>query len=160
MPVPLACPQIKSMCEDLDQKIANINSFKATEEQQQKKLSSNLKENLKTQCERWKTNKISNPDISYMEVKLDTLKALKKEAVSLATRVDWTESSFGVSQLDLDQTIIDLSQNLQEARRLERQNESKTKKISDQISSRGPPLSLPKIISPTDILPWMKMHKQ
>ena len=72
-----------------------------------------------------------------MEVQLDTLKALKKEAVSLATRVDWTESSFGVSQLDLDETIIDLSQNLQEARRLERQNESKNKKISDQISRHG-----------------------
>ena len=112
------------------------------------------------QCERWQTNKISSPDISYMEVQLDTLKALKKEAVSLATRVDWTESSFGVSQLDLDQTIIDLSQNLQEARRSERQNESKTKKISDQISSRGPALSLPKILTPTDILPWVKMYKQ
>ena len=86
------------MCEDLDEKIAKINSFKATEEQMQKKLSSNLRENLKTQCERWKTNKNSNPGISYMEVQLETLKQLKKEAVSLATRVDWTESSFGISQ--------------------------------------------------------------
>ena len=41
-PAPLACPQIKTMCEDLDQKISNINSFKTTEEQQQKKLSSRL----------------------------------------------------------------------------------------------------------------------
>ena len=64
-----------------------------------------------------------------MEVQLDTLKQLKNEAVKLATRVDWTESSFGVSQSDLDETIIDLNQNLVEARRLERQNESKTKKI-------------------------------
>ena len=35
-PVPLACPEIKKMCEDLDHKISNINSFKVTEEQQQK----------------------------------------------------------------------------------------------------------------------------
>ena len=64
-PVPLACPEIKKMCEDLDQKISNINSFKTTEEQQHKKLSSRLKENFKTQCEKWRTNKISNPSISY-----------------------------------------------------------------------------------------------
>ena len=51
-PVPLACPEIKKMCEDLDQKISNINSFKTTEEQQQKKLSSRLKENFQTQCEK------------------------------------------------------------------------------------------------------------
>ena len=137
-PVPLACPQIKNMCEDLVQKIANINSFKATEEQQHKKLSSNLKENLKIQCEKWKSNKISHPSISYMEVQLDTLKQLKNEAVKLATRVDWTESSFGVSSSDLDEIIIDLNEKLTEGRRSERQNESKTKKISDQISSRGP----------------------
>ena len=95
-----------------------------------------------------------------MEVQLDTLKQLKNEAVKLATKVDWTESSFGVSQSDLDETIIDLNENLVEARRSERQNESKTKKISDQISSRGPALSLPKITSPTDILPWVKMYKK
>ena len=148
------------MSEDLDEKIAKISSFKATEEQIQKKLSFNLKENLKLQCERWQTNKISSPDISYMEVQLETLKALKKEAISLATRVEWTESSFGISQLELEQTIVELSQNLQEARRVDRQNESKNKKICDQISSQGPPLALPKIHSPTDILNWMKMYKQ
>ena len=115
------------MSEDLDEKIAKINSVKATEEQIQKKLSFNLKENLQLQCERWQTNKISSPTICYMEVQLETLKALKKEAISLATRVEWTESSFGISQLDLEQTIVELSQNLQEARRVDPQNESKNK---------------------------------
>ena len=144
------------MSENLDETIAKINAFKATEEQIQEKLSHNLKENLRMQVDRWNTSKISSPTISYMEVQLETLKSLKKEAISLATKVEWTVSSFGISQLDLEQTIVELSQNLQEARRVELQNENKDKKISDQISSQGPPLSLPKIHSPTDIINWMK----
>ena len=80
--------------------------------------------------------------------------------MKLATKVEWTESSFEISSSDLDEIIIDLNEKLVEARRSERQNESKTKKISDQISSRGPALSLPKITSPTDILPWVKMYKK
>ena len=138
--------------------IAKINAFKATEEQIQEKLSHNLKENLRMQVDRWNTSKISSPTISYMEVQLETLKSLKKEAISLATKVEWTVSSFGISQLDLESTIVELSQNLQEARKVERQNENKDKKISDQISSQGPPLSLPKIHSPTDIINWMKFY--
>ena len=63
-PVPLACPEIKKMCEELDQKISNINSFKVTEEQAQKKLSSRLKQNFKNQVKKWSTNKMSNPTIS------------------------------------------------------------------------------------------------
>ena len=149
------------MSEDLDEKIAKISSFKATEEQIQKKLSLHLKENLKLQCDRWQANKTSSPhDISYLEVQLETLKALKKEAISLSTRVEWTPSSLGISQLDLEQTIVEISQTLQEARRADRQKESKDKKISDQISSQGPPLALPKIHSPTDIINWMKFYKQ
>ena len=81
-PVPLACPQIKTMCEELDQKISNINTFQSTEEQQHRKLSSRLKENFETQCDKWRTNKISNPSIPYMEVQLDSLKQLKNEARS------------------------------------------------------------------------------
>ena len=34
-PIPLACPEIKKLSEELDQKIANINNFKITEEQAQ-----------------------------------------------------------------------------------------------------------------------------
>ena len=73
------------MSEDLDEKVAKISSFKATEDQIQKKLSCNLKENLKLQCDRWAANKTSSPhDISYLEVQLETLKALKKEALELS----------------------------------------------------------------------------
>ena len=92
--------------------------------------------------------------------KLDSLKQLKNEAMKLATKVEWTENSFGISSADLDDIIIELSEKLIEGRRSERQNEAKTKKILDQISSRGPALSLPKITSPTDILPWVKMYKK
>ena len=95
-----------------------------------------------------------------MEVQLEMFKSLKKEAISLSTKVEWTVTSFGISQLDLESTIVELSQTLQEARKLERQNENKDKKISDQISSQGPALSLPKIHSPTDIINWMKFYKQ
>merc|ERR1711888_87325 len=38
-PVPLACPEIKKMCEDLDQKISNINSFIRSLVQDSKKIS-------------------------------------------------------------------------------------------------------------------------
>merc|ERR1711888_371760 len=160
-PLPLSCPQIKAMSEDLYEKIAKISSFKATEDQIQKKLSCNLKENLKLQCDRWAANKTSSPqDISYLEVQLETLKSLKKEALSLSTKVEWTPSSLGISQLDLEQIIVEISQTLQETKRSDRQKESKDKKICDQISSQGPPLALPKIHSPTDILVWMKVYKQ
>ena len=53
-PVPLACPQIKKLSEDLDAKIASINSFKYTEEQAQQKISCRLKENLVNQVEKRK----------------------------------------------------------------------------------------------------------
>ena len=160
-PLPLSCPQIKAMSEDLDDKVSKISAFKATEDQIQAKLSHNLKENLKLQLDRWASNKNTSPhDISYLEVQLETLKSLKKEAISLSTRVEWTPSSLGISQLDLEQIIVEISQTLQEARRADRQKESKDKKICDQISSQGPPLSLPKIHSPTDILNWMKFYKQ
>ena len=67
---------------------------------------------------------------------------------------------FGISPMDLDDIIIELSEKLNEDRRSERQNEAKTKKIADQISSRGPAISLPKITSPIDILQWIKMYKK
>ena len=38
-PIPLACPLIKQLSDDLDAKIQNINNFKLTEEMQQEKLS-------------------------------------------------------------------------------------------------------------------------
>ena len=45
-PIPLACPLIKQLSDDLDAKIQNINNFKPTEEMQLEKLSNRLRENL------------------------------------------------------------------------------------------------------------------
>ena len=95
-----------------------------------------------------------------MEVQLDSLKQLKNESLKLATKVEWTKSSFGISSVDLDDIIIEISEKLIEGKRLERQDEAKMKKISDQISSRGLAISLPKITSPIDILNWAKMYKK
>ena len=72
------------MCENLDETISKISAFKATEQQIQEKLSHNIKENLTRQVERWNTSKDSNPTIPYLEVQLETFKALKKEAISLS----------------------------------------------------------------------------
>ena len=88
IPLPLSCPQIKAMSENLDETISKINAFKATEQQIQEKLSHNIKENLRMQVDRWNTSKSSNPTISYMEVQLETFKSLKKEAISLSTKVE------------------------------------------------------------------------
>ena len=48
-PVPLACPDINRLSDELDSKIQSINSFKITEEMAQEKLSRRLKENFKIQ---------------------------------------------------------------------------------------------------------------
>ena len=160
-PIPLSCPEIKAMSEELDAKVSSISAHKATDEVIQAKLAHNLKENLTCQLNRWEENKItSSEDIPFLEVQLESLKSLKREAISLSTKIDWTASSLGISQLDLEKIIIEVSQTLQEAKRTDRQRESKDKKLSDQISSTGPPLSLPKIHSPCDIIKWMKIYKQ
>ena len=63
---------------------------------------------------------MSNPTISYMEVQLESLKQLKNEALKLATKIEWTADSFGISSVDLDDIIIEISEKLNEDRRLER----------------------------------------
>ena len=95
-----------------------------------------------------------------MEVQLESLKQLKNEALKLATKIEWTADSFDISPMDLDDIIIEISEKLNEDRRSERQNEAKTKKIADQISSRGPQISLPKLTSPVDILQWIRMYQK
>ena len=131
-PVPLACPEIKKLSEELDQKIANINNFKITEEQAQQKLSSRLKENLQVQVGKWKENKNSNPTLAYMEVQIESLKQLKTEAFKLATKLEWTPESFGISSVELDELIIEISLKIAESKKSERLNEAKNKKLSDQ----------------------------
>ena len=107
--MPLACPQIKKLSEELDVKIANINNFKITEEQAQHKLSCRLKENLQIQVEKWKANKNTNPTLAYMEIQLESLKQLKTDALKLATKLEWNSESFGISAVELDEVIIEIS---------------------------------------------------
>ena len=126
------------MSEELDTKIASINSFKLTEEQAQEKLSARLRENLKTQVAKWKENKKSSPILAYMEVQVESLKQLKSEAFKLATKLEWTPETFGVSSAELDDLIIDINLKIAESRKLEKQNEAKTKKLCDQIYAKGP----------------------
>ena len=121
VPLPLSCPQIKAMCETLDDTIKQISAFKATEQQINDKLSQNLKENITRQVERWNTSKDSAPTIPYLEVQLETFRALKKEAISLSTKIDWTANTLGISQIDLESVIVEISQTLQESRKLEKQ---------------------------------------
>ena len=143
VPLPLSCPQIKALSETLDDTIKRISAFKATEQQINDKLSKNLKENITRQCEKWNTSKESAPSIPYLEVQLETFRALKKEAISLSTKIDWTANTLGISQIDLESVIVEISQTLQEARKLEKQTENKNQKICEQISSQGPALTLP-----------------
>ena len=140
--------------------LSNKFQVKATEAQINDKLSKNLKENITKQYEKWTTSKESAPSIPYLEVQLETFRALKKEAISLSTKIDWTANTLGISQSDLESVLVEISQTLQEARKLEKQAENKNQKISDQISSQGPALTLPKITNPCDILVWMKSYKQ
>ena len=53
-PLPLSCPEIKAMSEDLDAKVSTISAFKATDDVIQAKLAHNLKENLKCQLKNGK----------------------------------------------------------------------------------------------------------
>ena len=65
---------------------------------------------------------MSNPTISYMEVQLESLKQLKSEAFKLATKLEWTVDSFGISSIELDEIIIEISVKLNEYKKSERQN--------------------------------------
>ena len=91
---------------------------------------------------------------------MESYKSLKKEAIQMGTKIEWNEENLGISQNNLEEQIIEISQALSEARDLKRKNEEKDKKISDSICSKGPDLKLPKINSPCDILLWVKSFKQ
>ena len=44
-----------------------------------------------------------------MEVQIESLKQLKTEAFKLATKLEWTPESFGISSVELDELIIEIS---------------------------------------------------
>ena len=117
-----------------------------------------MKVNLQVQVGKWKENKSSKPSLAYMEVQVESLKQLKTEAFKLATKLEWTPESFGVSSVELDELIIEINLKIAESKKSERLNEAKNKKLSDQISSKGPQINLPRLTSPVDILQLVRMY--
>ena len=119
-----------------------------------------MKINIENLINKWKLAKEENKfTIPSLEVLLESYKSLKKEAIQMGTKIEWNEENLGISQNNLEEQIIEISQALSEARDLKRKNEEKDKKISDSICSKGPDLKLPKINSPCDILLWVKSFK-
>ena len=157
VPLPMSEPKLKELSENLDNVITKISGLKATETQVQEKISKNLKINIETQHNKWKLAKEENKfTIPFLEVLLETYRSLKKEAIQMATKIEWNEENLGMSQNSLEEEIVEISQALSEAKDLKRRNEDKDKKISDSMCSQGPNLKLPKINSPCDILLWVK----
>ena len=56
---------------------------------------------------KWKSQK--NPSLSYLEVQSESLKQLKIEAFKLATKIEWTVDSFGISSAELGDILIDIN---------------------------------------------------
>ena len=124
VPLPMSEPKLKELSENLDAVITKISAFKATEGQLNEKISKNLKINILTQHNKWilaKEDLSSPPTIPFLEVLLETYRSLKKEALGLAVKIDWTEETLGLSQENL-------SQALSEARDFKKKNEDKDKK--------------------------------
>ena len=154
----MACPLIKQLSDDLYATIQDINNFKPTEEMQLEKLSNRLRENLQTQVAKWKSQK--NPTLSYLEVQCESLKQLKIEAFKLATKMEWTVHSFGITSAELDDILIEINLKISEARKAEKLDEAKNKKIADQICAKGPNITLPRLSSPIDILQWVRIYRK
>ena len=161
VPLPMSEPKLRELSENLDNIITKISGYKASEAQVQEKISKNLKINIENQINKWKLAKEENKfTIPFLEVLLESYKSLKKEAIQMGTKIEWNEENLGISQNNLEEQIIEISQALSEARDLKRKTDEKDKKISDSICSKGPDLKLPKINTPCDILLWVKSYKQ
>merc|ERR1711867_397060 len=87
---------------------------------------------------------------SFLEVLLESYKSLKKECIQMGTKIEWNEDNLSISQNELEEQIIEISQAFSEAKDLKRKTDEKDKKISDSICSKGPDLKLPKINKPTN----------
>ena len=98
--------------------------------------------------------------IPFLEVILEEYKSLKKEAIQIASKIEWTEDNIGISQDDFHAQVIEISQALSDAKDLKKKSDDKEKKMSDNICSKGPNLSLPRIQNPSDILLWWKNYRQ
>ena len=161
VPLPMSEPKLKELSEALDSIITKIAAYKATEVQVQEKGAKNLKKNIQNIINKWKLAKEENSfTIPFLEVILEGYKSLKREAIQIASKIEWTEDNIGISQDNLDQQVIEISQALSDAKDLKKKSDDKEKKISDNICSKCPNLSLPRIQNPSDILLWMKNYKQ
>ena len=161
VPLPMSEPKLKELSEGLDSIITKIASYKVNEVQVQEKGAKNLKKNIQNIINKWKLAKEENSfTIPFLEVILEGYKSLKREAIQIASKIEWTEDNIGISQDDLDEQVIEISQALSDAKDLKKKSDDKEKKISDNICSKGPDLRLPKIQNPSDILLWMKNYKQ
>ena len=161
VPLPMSEPKLKELSEGLDSIITKIASYKANEVQVQEKGAKNLKKNIQNIINKWKLAKEENSfTIPFLEVILEGYKSLKREAIQIASKIEWTEDNIGISQDNLDEQVIEISQALSDAKDLKKKSDDKEKKISDNICSKGPDLRLPKIQNPSDILLWMKNYKQ
>ena len=111
VPLPMSEPKLKELSENLDNVITKISGFKATETQVQEKISKNLKINIETQHNKWKLAKEENKfTIPFLEVLLETYRSLKKEAIQMATKIEWNEENLGMSQNSLEEEIVEISQ--------------------------------------------------
>jgi len=161
VPLPMSEPKLKELSEGLDSIITKIASYKVNEVQVQEKGAKNLKKNIQNIINKWKLAKEENSfTIPFLEVILEGYKSLKREAIQIASKIEWTEDNIGISQDNLDEQVIEISQALSDAKDLKKKSDDKEKKISDNICSKGPDLRLPKIQNPSDILLWMKNYKQ
>ena len=119
-----------------------------------------MRENFKIQVAKWKENSKTNPSLAYMEVQVESLKQLKAEAFKLATKLEWTVDTFGVSSNELDDLIIDINLKIAESGKAEKLDEEKTKKLSNQICAKGSQINLPRLSSPVDILQWERIYRK
>ena len=161
VPLPMSEPKLKELSEALDSIITKIAAYKATEVQVQEKGAKNLKKNILNIVNKWKLAKEENSfTIPFLEVILEGYKSLKREAIQIASKIEWTEDNIGISQDDFHAQVIEISQALSDAKDLKKKSDDKEKKMSDNICSKGPNLSLPRIQNPSDILLWWKNYKQ
>merc|ERR1712002_905570 len=150
VPLPMSEPKLRELSEGLDSIITKIAAYKTSEAHVQEKGAKNLKTNIQNLINKWKLAKEENSfTIPFLEVLLESYKSLKREAIQMASKIEWTEDNIGVSQNDLEEQVIEISQALSEAKDLKKKSDDKDKKISDSICSQGPNLKLPKLNRPS-----------
>ena len=98
VPLPMSEPKLRELSEGLDSIITKIAAYKASEAQVQEKISKNLKINIQNLINKWKLAKDENSfTIPFLEVLLESYKSLKREAIQMGSKIEWTEENIGIS---------------------------------------------------------------